>query len=403
MLAPSQIRSRFPIFSKHPDLVYLDSAATTQKPDTVIDGIRRFYSEENANIHRGIYPLAARATALFEASRDKVQAFIQAAKREEVIFTPGTTAGINLVATSFLGAHLQAGDNIVITAMEHHANLVPWQMACQSVGAELRIVPMDQDGKLDLNKYQALLTKQTQLVALTHVSNTLGTINPIEEMIEMAHQFNIPTLVDAAQSIAHYDIDVQALDCEFLVFSGHKLFGPTGIGVLYGKKDLLETMSPYQYGGDMIRTVSFQKTTFANLPNKFEAGTPNIAGAIGLGYAIDFLHEIDRQKLRVYLQGLKTYAARVLGDIPGLRIIGQAAEKTAIFSFVLDDIHPHDVATFLGEAGIAVRAGHHCTQPIMDFFELPATTRASFSIYNTMAEVDHLAKTIRSVQAFFNT
>lgn len=403
MLAPSQIRSRFPIFSKHPDLVYLDSAATTQKPDTVIEGISRFYSEENANIHRGIYPLAARATALFEASRDKVQAFIHAAKREEVIFTPGTTAGINLVATSFLGTHLQAGDNIVITAMEHHANLVPWQMACQRVGAELRIVPMDQDGTLDLDTYQSLLNKQTKLVALTHISNTLGTINPIEEMIKMAHQSNIPTLVDAAQSIAHYEIDVQALDCEFLVFSGHKLFGPTGIGVLYGKKDLLETMSPYQYGGDMIRTVSFQKTTFASLPNKFEAGTPNIAGAVGLGYAIDFLQEIDRQQLRDHLQNIKTYAAQVLGDIPGLRIIGKAADKTAIFSFVLDDIHPHDVATFLGEAGIAVRAGHHCTQPIMDFFELPATTRASFSIYNTKAEVDHLAKTIRSVQAFFNT
>lgn len=403
MLAPSQIRSRFPIFSKHPDLVYLDSAATTQKPDTVIEGISRFYSEENANIHRGIYPLAARATALFESSRDKVQAFIHAAKREEVIFTPGTTAGINLVATSFLGTHLQAGDNIVITAMEHHANLVPWQMACQRVGAELRIVPMDQDGTLDLDTYQSLLNKQTKLVALTHISNTLGTINPIEEMIKMAHQSNITTLVDAAQSIAHYEIDVQALDCEFLVFSGHKLFGPTGIGVLYGKKDLLETMSPYQYGGDMIRTVSFQKTTFASLPNKFEAGTPNIAGAIGLGYAIDFLQEIDRQQLRDHLQNIKTYAAQVLGDIPGLRIIGKAADKTAIFSFVLDDIHPHDVATFLGEAGIAVRAGHHCTQPIMDFFELPATTRASFSIYNTKAEVDHLAKTIRSVQAFFNT
>ena len=403
MLAPSQIRSRFPIFSKHPDLVYLDSAATTQKPDTVIEGISRFYSEENANIHRGIYPLAARATALFESSRDKVQAFIHAAKREEVIFTPGTTAGINLVATSFLGTHLQAGDNIVITAMEHHANLVPWQMACQRVGAELRIVPMDQDGTLDLDTYQSLLNKQTKLVALTHISNTLGTINPIEEMIKMAHQSNIPTLVDAAQSIAHYEIDVQALDCEFLVFSGHKLFGPTGIGVLYGKKDLLETMSPYQYGGDMIRTVSFQKTTFASLPNKFEAGTPNIAGAVGLGYAIDFLQEIDRQQLRDHLQNIKTYAAQVLGDIPGLRIIGKAADKTAIFSFVLDDIHPHDVATFLGEAGIAVRAGHHCTQPIMDFFELPATTRASFSIYNTKAEVDHLAKTIRSVQAFFNT
>lgn len=403
MLAPSQIRSRFPIFSKHPDLVYLDSAATTQKPDTVIEGISRFYSEENANIHRGIYPLAARATALFESSRDKVQAFIHAAKREEVIFTPGTTAGINLVATSFLGTHLQAGDNIVITAMEHHANLVPWQMACQRVGAELRIVPMDQDGTLDLDTYQSLLNKQTKLVALTHISNTLGTINPIEEMIKMAHQSNITTLVDAAQSIAHYEIDVQALDCEFLVFSGHKLFGPTGIGVLYGKKDLLETMSPYQYGGDMIRTVSFQKTTFASLPNKFEAGTPNIAGAVGLGYAIDFLQEIDRQQLRDHLQNIKTYAAQVLGDIPGLRIIGKAADKTAIFSFVLDDIHPHDVATFLGEAGIAVRAGHHCTQPIMDFFELPATTRASFSIYNTKAEVDHLAKTIRSVQAFFNT
>lgn len=401
MLAPSQIRSRFPIFDKHPELVYLDSAATTQKPDTVIEGISRFYREENANIHRGIYPLAARATNLFETSRDKVQTFIHAAKREEVIFTAGTTAGINLVASSFLGPHLQAGDNIVITAMEHHANLVPWQIACQKAGAKLRIIPMDQEGTLRLDTYQTLLDERTKLVALTHISNTLGTINPIAEMIEMGHQFNIPVLVDAAQSIAHYDIDVQALDCEFLVFSGHKLFGPTGIGVLYGKKDLLEQMSPYQYGGDMIRTVSFQKTTFANLPNKFEAGTPNIAGAIGLGYAIDFLNEVDRQQVRKHLDDLKTYATKVLSDIPGLHLVGNAAEKTAIFSFSLDDIHPHDIATFLGEAGIAVRAGHHCTQPIMDFFELPATTRASFSIYNTKAEVDHLAKTIRSVQTFF--
>lgn len=403
MLAPSQIRSRFPIFDKHPELVYLDSAATTQKPDTVIEGIKRFYSEENANIHRGIYPLAARATSLFESSRDKVQAFINAAKREEVIFTPGTTAGINLVATSFLNTRLQAGDNIVITAMEHHANLVPWQIACQKAEAELRIVPMTPKGALRLDAYQSLLDERTKLVALTHISNTLGTINPITELIEMAHRFNIPVLVDAAQSIAHFDIDVQALGCEFLVFSGHKLFGPTGIGVLYGQEDLLDKMSPYQYGGDMIRTVSFQKTTFAKLPNKFEAGTPNIAGAIGLGYAIDFLNEVDRQQIRKHLHEIKTYATEVLNDIPGLHLVGNAADKTAIFSFSLDDIHPHDIATFLGEAGIAVRAGHHCTQPIMDFFELPATTRASFSIYNTQTEVDHLAKTIRSVQTFFNT
>ncbi|NRB51544.1 MAG: cysteine desulfurase [Saprospiraceae bacterium] len=397
-----EIKSRFPIFTEYPDLVYLDSAATTQKPDTVIAAITDFYQRGNANIHRGVYPLAAKATARFEASRDKVQRFINAKKREEVLFTPGTTAGTNLVAQSFVLPRLQKGDNVIITAMEHHANLIPWQVVCQQAEAELRVIPMSTKGELDLKAYSSLLSPKTRMVALGHISNTLGTINPVEDMVLEAKQQGVPVLIDVAQSIAHYPIDVQALDADFIVFSGHKLFGPTGIGVLHGKEEWLHQMKPYQYGGDMIRDVSFSNTTFAGLPNKFEAGTPNIAGAIGLGAAIDFLNAIDRASALSDLKHLQAYAESSLLALPGLSLIGTAKERTAIFSFALDDIHPHDIATFLGEEKIATRAGHHCTQPIMDFFGLPATTRASFSIYNTTDDVDRLVQTLAEIQAFFS-
>lgn len=397
-----EIRSRFPIFTAYPDLVYLDSAATTQKPDVVIARITEFYKEGNANIHRGVYPLAAQATTDFEASRDKVKQFINAAKREEVLFNAGTTAGTNLVAQSFALPRLKKGDNIVISAMEHHANLIPWQVICQRTGAELRVIPMNKQGELDQEAYSTLLSDNTRLVALVHISNTLGTINPVAEMVSAAKQKGIPVLLDVAQSIAHYPIDVQAMECDFLVFSGHKLFGPTGIGVLYGKEEWLEQMDPYQYGGDMIRDVTFSQTTFAGLPNKFEAGTPNIAGAIGLGEAIDFLTSIDRAKILRNLKELQTYAMSALLAVEGLELVGRAKDRTAIFSFTLAGIHPHDIATFLGEEKIATRAGHHCTQPIMDFFGLPATTRASFSIYNTTNDVDRLVQTLREIKAFFS-
>ncbi len=397
-----EIKSRFPIFTEYPDLVYLDSAATTQKPDTVIAGITDFYQRGNANIHRGVYPLAAQATERFEGSRDKVQGFINAQKREEVLFTAGTTAGTNLVAQSFVLPRLEKGDNIVISAMEHHANLIPWQIVCEQTGAELRVIPMNTKGELDLGTYSSLLSNTTRMVALVHISNTLGTINPVEEMIQEAKKKGIPVLLDVAQSIAHYSIDVQALECDFIVFSGHKLFGPTGIGILYGKEEWLNQMNPYQYGGDMIRDVTFAKTTFAGLPNKFEAGTPNIAGAIGLGAAIDFLTSIDRVKALQDLKNVQSYAESSLLTLNGLKLIGTAKDRTAIFSFALNDIHPHDIATFLGEEKIATRAGHHCTQPIMDFFGLPATTRASFSIYNTTTDVDRLVQTLGEIQAFFS-
>lgn len=396
------MKSRFPIFSEYPDLVYLDNAATTQKPDIVIAGISDFYRKGNANIHRGVYPLAAQATASYEASRDKIQSFINAGKREEVIFTAGTTAGINLVAHSFVFPRLKKGDNVVISAMEHHANLIPWQIICQRAGAELRVIPMNEKGELNQRAFASLLSKQTRLVAIVHISNTLGTINPIEEMTFLAHQRKIPVLIDMAQSMAHYPIDVQDLDCDFISFSGHKLFGPTGIGVLYGKEEHLKAMEPYQYGGDMIREVTFDRTTFADLPNKFEAGTPNIAGVIGLGLAVDFLSSIDRSAALQELQRLQGYTQAALEGVKGLRLIGQAAARTAIFSFALAGIHPHDIATFLGEEQIATRAGHHCTQPIMDYFGLPATVRASLSLYNTQDDVDQLVKTLGEIQTFFS-
>lgn len=401
MLDPATIRQQFPLFSHYPRLAYLDNAATTQKPKSVIDAITNFYEKGNANIHRGVYELAVRATNQYEGVRGKVAALINAPKPETIVYTAGTTAGINLVAQSFLAPRLQAGDEVVISYMEHHANLIPWQMACKEKGAKLRVIPMSKDGVLDMKAYKEMLSPRTRMLALVHVSNTLGTVNPIEEMIVLAHRRGIPVLVDGAQSIAHFPIDVQALDVDFFAFSGHKMFGPTGVGILYGKEERLAAMPPWQFGGDMIRDVAFEETTFAEAPQRFEAGTTPIAGVIGLGAAVDFLQALDNNEIQQHLKKLGRAAREKLARIDGLRIIGNAENSTATVSFVLEGVHPHDVATFLAEDQVAVRAGHHCTQPIMDFFEIAGTTRASFSIYNEMWEVEQLAESLENIRRFF--
>ncbi|MCB0589020.1 MAG: cysteine desulfurase [Phaeodactylibacter sp.] len=402
MLDPAKIRQQFPIFSHYPKLAYLDNAATTQKPKAVIETITNFYEKGNANIHRGVYELAVRATQQYEAVRQKVAGLIGAPKPETIVYTTGTTAGINLVAQSFLEPRLQSGDEVIISYMEHHANLIPWQMACQRQGASLRVIPMNEHGVLDLSAYREMLSSRTRMVALVHVSNTLGTINPVEEMIAMAHEQGVPVLVDGAQSVAHFPIDVQAWDADFFVFSGHKMFGPTGVGILYGKEEHLAAMPPYQFGGDMIRDVAFEETTFAEAPQRFEAGTTPIAGVIGLGAAADFLQGLDKTEIQAHLKQLGHAAREALARIDGLRVIGNAENATAIVSFVMENVHPHDVATFLAEDQVAVRAGHHCTQPIMDFFEIAGTTRASFSIYNEQWEVEQLAESLARIQKFFS-
>jgi cysteine desulfurase/selenocysteine lyase len=401
MIELKNIKSHFPIFQHHPDLVYLDNAATTQKPKSVIDAISNFYEKENANIHRGIYPLAVSASQRYEAVRGKVAQFLNAESADEIVYTSGTTASINLVAHSFLSPRLEAGDEVIISVMEHHANLIPWQMTCKNAGAHLRVIPMNQLGELDLTAFKNMLSSKVKMVAITHISNSLGTINPIAEMIDLAHQNNIPILVDGAQSVAHYPIDLQALEVDFFTFSGHKLFGPTGIGILYGKKQYLSEMQPYQFGGDMIKNVTFEETTFADAPQRFEAGTTNIAGVIGLGAAIDFVNELDRNVVRSFLKKMESDLADKLLNINGLRVVGQAKNKSAIVSFSMENIHPHDIATFLGAENIAIRAGHHCTQPVMDFFQIPATTRASFSIYNQAAEVDFFVEKVKEIKQFF--
>lgn len=396
-----KIRAEFPIFSHHPDLIYFDNAATTHKPKSVIDTISNFYQKENANIHRGIYPLAARTTMKYEAVRSKVAKFIQADSPNEIIYTSGTTTSINLVAQSFLRPRLKEGDEVIISAMEHHANLIPWQMICKNAGANLRVIPMNKKGELDLAKFKTMLSRKVKMVAIVHISNSLGTINPIEEIIELSHQKDIPVLVDGAQSVAHYPIDVQALDVDFFTFSGHKLFGPTGVGILYGKKSYLEQMQPYQFGGDMIKNVTFEETIFAEVPQRFEAGTTNIAGVIGLGAAIDFVSSLDRVGVANYIKGLTDYAMDKLLKINDLEVVGTAKNKSSIISFTLNNIHPHDVATFLGTDNIAIRAGNHCTQPVMDFYKIAGTTRVSFSIYNHTAEIDILVEKIKEIREFF--
>ncbi|MEN0004037.1 MAG: cysteine desulfurase [Bacteroidota bacterium] len=394
----------FPIFEQvlpnGKPLVYLDSAATTQKPRIVVQQMAQFYEKYNANVHRGVHYLAVQATSQYEGAREVVRQFLNARHSEEVIFTRGATESINLVAAG-LQSELQPGDEVLITAMEHHANLIPWQQVCQKAGAKLQVLPINPAGELILEELDTLLNERTRLFAFVHISNTLGTINPIKQLIHLAKAKNIPVLVDAAQSAASGQLDVQALDCDFLVFSGHKLFGPTGIGVLYGKKERLEALPPYQFGGDMIRSVSFEESTFAPLPYRLEAGTPNIVGAIGLAAAIDYIRSLDSSAIAMHLQQLTAYAKSQLEQFPGLTLTGQAAHRAPIFSFTMQHAHPHDIATIVNEYGVALRAGHHCTQPLMDFYQIPASARASFSIYNTMEEVDVLVEALWQVRGVF--
>lgn len=386
------VRADFPILAQTvhgKPLAYLDNAATTQKPNAVIDAIAHFYRHDNANIHRGVHALAERATIAYEAAREAARRFLNARSANEIVFVRGTTEAINLVAVSF-GARFQPGDEVIVTAMEHHANIVPWQLVQARTGIVLKVIPMDESGALQTEQLAALITPRTRLVAVTHVSNALGTINPVAELIAIAHQHGVPVLVDGAQAVPHMPVDVQALDADFYCFSGHKLFGPTGIGVLYCKAELLESMPPYQGGGDMIRTVSFEKSTFAPPPQRFEAGTPHIAGAIGLKAAIEYLERLDRLAALRYEQELLAYATERLQTVPGLKIVGTAPEKAAVVSFTIDGIHPHDLGTIVDRYGVAIRVGHHCAMPVMTFFGVPATARASFAFYNTFAEIDQL-------------
>lgn len=402
----ARIRQDFPILAQRvhgKPLVYLDNAATAQKPQAVIDAIQRYYSEENSNIHRGVHFLSERATEAYEDGRIKAQRFLNASSTRETVFVRGTTEGINLVAQSYGRRFLKEGDEIIITAMEHHSNIVPWQMLCEQVGARLQVVPINHDGELLVDEYRRLLNERTKLVSVAHVSNALGTINPIKQIIEMAHSYNVPVVVDGAQAAPHMKVDVQDLDCDFYVFSGHKLYGPTGIGVLYGKEALLEAMPPYQGGGDMISLVTFEKTHYNVLPFKFEAGTPHIAGGIGLGAAIDYVNRIGLDAAGAHEQNLLAYATRALSAIDGLRIIGTAKEKASVLSFVLEGVHPHDIGTILDREGIAIRAGHHCAMPVMQRFGVPATARASFAFYNTKEEVDALVKAMDKVIEVFGS
>jgi cysteine desulfurase/selenocysteine lyase len=385
-----EIREQFPALRQQvygKNLIYFDNGATSQKPQMVLDAINHYYSKENANIHRGVHYLSQRATTEYEAARTRIQKRLNAKSSNEIIFTKGTTDGINLVASSF-GNMLQAGDEIIISAMEHHSNIVPWQMLCERKGLVLRVIPINFEGEILQEEYEKLLSKKTKLVAITHISNTLGTVNPIKEMIAKAHNVGAKFLVDGAQSIQHMSIDVRDLNCDFFVFSGHKVFGPTGIGVLYGKEDLLDSMPPYQGGGDMIAKVTFERTTYNELPYKFEAGTPHIAGGICLGKAFEYIESIDFKAVEVHERDLAVYAAQVLETFEGLTIIGDAKNKTSVVSFSLKDLHPFDIGTLLDKQGIAVRTGHHCTQPLMDFYKIPGTVRASFAFYNTIEEID---------------
>ena len=402
---PSQVRGDFPILKQMVNgkpLVYLDNAATSQKPQAVLDTLVRYYTTENANIHRGVHTLSAQATEDYEGARSKVRQFLNAKEDREIIFVRGTTEGINLVASSYGRKFIGPGDEIIITAMEHHSNIVPWQMLCEEKGATLRVIPMNDDGELLMDEYDKLLSKRTKLVSVVYVSNSLGTINPVREIIARAHSVGAPVLLDGAQSTPHMPVDVQALDCDFYAFSGHKLYGPTGVGVLYGKAALLDAMPPYQGGGDMIKSVTFAKTIYNDLPYKFEAGTPNIAGGIGLGAAVDYVTEIGLERIAAHEDELLAYGTKRLAEIGGLRLIGTAKHKTGILSFTLKDIHPHDVGTVLDQEGIAIRTGHHCTQPVMERFGIPATARASLGMYNTKAEIDALVLGLDKVLEVFS-
>jgi cysteine desulfurase/selenocysteine lyase len=400
----AKVREDFPVLHQKihgKPLVYLDNAATSQKPIPVIEAEKSFYENDNSNIHRGVHELSERSTRAYEDTRVKVQRFLNAAEGREIIFLRGTTEAINLVAQTYGRRNVGAGDEVLITAMEHHSNIVPWQMLAEEKGSKLVVAPINDAGELILEEFEKLLSPRTKLVAVAHVSNALGTINPIARIVELAHGRQVPVLVDGAQAAPHREVDVRALDCDFYAFSGHKVFGPTGVGVLYGKARLLEAMPPYQGGGDMISSVTFAKTIYNVIPHKFEAGTPNIAGVVGLGAAIDYLNSLGLENIAAYEEELLDYATRAISKIPGVHIIGTAKEKSAVISFVMEGIHPHDVGTVLDQEGIAVRTGHHCAQPVMQRFGVPATTRASLAFYNTKAEIDALAAGIRKVKEIF--
>ena len=401
----ARIREDFPILKQTVNgkpLVYLDNAATSQKPQSVIDALVDYYSTENSNVHRGVHTLSQLATDDYEAARSKIRQLINAAEDHEIIYVRGATEGINLVAQTYGRQNVGPGDEIIISTMEHHSNIVPWQILCEEKGAKLKIIPINDAGELLIDEYEKLLGPRTKLVSIVHQSNALGTINPVEAIIEMAHNQGTPVLVDGAQSVPHMAIDVQKMDCDFFVFSGHKLYGPTGIGVLYGKTELLNAMSPYQSGGEMIRSVTFEKTLYNVLPHKFEAGTPNIAGSIGLGAAVDYVNQLGIDRINAYEKELLEYGTDCLSKIGGLKIIGTARDKGGILSFTLGDVHPHDIGSILDSQGIAIRTGHHCAQPVMERYGIPATARASLAFYNTKEEIDSLVEGIDRVLEVFS-
>ena len=399
------IKDDFPILSQQINdkpLIYLDNASTTQKPNLVIEKIENYYKNTNSNIHRGVHHLSQKATDEYENSREKVHKFIGSNSSKEIVFVRGTTEAINLVANSHVKPLLSKGDNVIISQMEHHANIVPWQMITKEKESEIRIIPINENGELIIEKLNELIDKRTRFISVNHVSNTLGTINPVEKLIEIAHKNNIKIMIDGAQAVQHMKVNVSKMNADFYCFSGHKMYGPTGIGVLYGKQEILESMQPYQGGGDMIKSVTFEKTIYNDIPNRFEAGTPNIVGVIGLGKAIDFIENITIEKIEKLEMELLNYATDKISSIEKVRIIGNSNKKASVISFVIEDIHPHDIGTIMDKLGIAIRAGHHCTQPIMDFYEIPATARASFAIYNTKEDVDKLVEAIEKTKEVFS-
>ena len=392
-----RIRDEFPILDQQingEDLIYLDNAASTQKPKSVINAIKDYYENDHSNVHRGVHTLSVRATEAYENARAKVAEFLNSPNKHQIIFTKGTTDSVNLIASSVTNL-IQEDDEILITSMEHHSNIVPWQELCKRTGAVLKVIPINENGELMIDEYKNMVSDKTKLISVVHLSNTLGTINPIEDIIEIAKSYDVITVIDGAQAAGHLPIDVQKLDCDFYLFSGHKIFGPTGIGVLYGKEEILNQMDPYQFGGEMILKVTFEETTYNDLPHKYEAGTPNIAGAVGIGASIDFINGLDRDLAHEHEMSLHNYALEQLEMIEGVRIIGNSKNKSSIISFVVDGIHPHDIGTIINQKGIAVRTGHHCTMPLMDFYGIPGTVRASFSIYNNHSEVEKLIDAIK--------
>lgn len=398
------VKEQFPILSKEVNnkpLIYLDNASTTQKPTSVINEIQEYYECTNSNIHRGVHHLSQKATEEYEKARKKVQTFIGAKSSKEIVFVRGATEAVNLVANSYVNPLLSEGDNIIISHMEHHANIVPWQLIAKQKNIEIRVIPINEKGELVIKELDNLIDKQTRFISLNHVSNSLGTVNPVEKLIKKAHQNNIRIMIDGAQAVQHMKVNVTDLDVDFYCFSGHKMYGPTGIGILYGKKEILDEMEPYQGGGDMIKSVTFEKTIYNDVPHIFEAGTPNIVGAIGLGKAIDFIEDTTLEKIEKHEMDLLNYATKKISNIDGVKIIGTSDNKASVISFVMDGIHPHDIGTIMDNLGIAIRAGHHCTQPVMDFYDIPATARASFAIYNTKEDVDKLIEGIEKTKEIF--